>query len=99
MGLIGPEDVPDTFFISGAAKGEDGGYKGGDFVPVRIADIVAVNGPRTPPAKDAQHRFRFEIYLLHEDGREPDPSKLAQARGIQSVLIRYFDLATNGRMT
>ena len=99
MGLIGPEEVPETFFISGAIPDGDGGLKGGDSVPVTIADIIAANGPRIPPAKDSQRRFRFEIYLLHEDGRPPDAAKLAQARGIQASVIQYFTLATNGRMT
>ena len=64
-----------------------------------IADIIAANGSRIPSARDSQRRFRFEIYLLHQDGRPPDTAKLAQARGIQASIIRYFTLATNGRMT
>jgi len=97
MGLIGPEDVPETFYIAGA-KMDASGAKGGEAMPVRIADIIAVNGPRTPPAKDAQRQFRFEIYLLHEDGRGPDPARVAQARGIEAAVSRYFDLATKGAM-
>jgi len=99
MGLIGPEEVPDTFFISDSVPDGKGGFKGGDAVPVTIAGIIAVNGPRVPSARDSQHRFKFEIYLLYEDGREPDPEKLAQARGIQAAVIQYFKLATKGRMT
>jgi hypothetical protein len=98
MGLIEPEEVPDTFFISGATLGPNGSM-GGEVVPVTIADIIAANGPRTPYAKDPQRRYKFEIYLLHEDAREPDAAKMAQARGIQSAVIHYFALATNGRMT
>jgi hypothetical protein len=99
MGLIGPDQVPDTFFISGVVADGNGGYKDGDVVPVCIADIIAANGPRVPAAKDSQHRFRFEIYLLYEDGRQPDAAKLDQARGIQASVAQYFTLATNGRMT
>jgi hypothetical protein len=97
MSLIGPEEVPDTFFISGVKRVGDG-YEGGDEVKVRIADIVAANGPQNPPVKDAPHRFRFQVYLLHEDGREPDAEKLAQARGIEAMVLKYFDVATEGRM-
>jgi hypothetical protein len=98
MGLIGPEEVPDTFFISGAKQTAEGGYTGGDMVTVRIADILAANGPQDPPVKDAPRRFRFQIYLLHEDGREPDAEKLALARGIEATVPKYFDVATGGRM-
>ena len=65
---------------------------------VTIADIIAANGPRTPSAKDAQHRYKFEIYLLQEDGRDPYPAALAQARDIQAAVIHYFTQATNGKM-
>jgi hypothetical protein len=98
MGLIGPEEVPDTFFISGAKQAEDGGYTGGEMVKVQIADIIAANGPQDPSVKDAPNRFRFQIYLLHEDGREPDAEKLALARGIEATVLKYFDVATGGRM-
>ncbi|HLJ50357.1 MAG TPA: hypothetical protein VKU01_30300 [Bryobacteraceae bacterium] len=99
MGLIGPNEVPDTWFIAGSVPDGKGGLKGGDAETVTIADIIAANGPRKPPAKDAQHQFKFEIYLLHEDGRPPDPAKLAQARGIEASIVQYFTIATNGRMT
>jgi hypothetical protein len=98
MGLIGPEEVPDTFFISGAVPAANGGLNGGDAVPVRLADIIAANGPRIPSVKDATHRFRFQIYLLYEDGREPDAARLAQVRGIEAMVLKYFELATAGRM-
>jgi hypothetical protein len=98
MGLIGPEEVPETVLISGATFGPNG-YTGGTATPVTIAEIIAANGPRKPSAKDAQHRYKFEIYLLHEDGRDPNPAFIAQARGIQASVIHYFTLATNGRMT
>lgn len=62
------------------------------------ADIVEVNGPQNPPDGKAQHDFRFQIYRLHEDGREPDPRKLAQARAIETMVLKFFDTATGGRM-
>ncbi len=99
MGLIGPDEVPDTFFISGAVPDGKGGLNGGEAMTVTIADIIAANGPRVPPAKESQHRFKFEIYLLHEDGRPPDPAKLEQARGIEAAIAQYFSIATKGRMT
>jgi hypothetical protein len=96
MALIGPDEVPDTYFISGATPGKDGGLEGGDAIPVTIADILAANPPLPKPSP---RRFRFEIYLLHESGRPPDPAALEQVRGIQAEVIRYFELAAGGRMT
>jgi hypothetical protein len=98
MGMIPAEDVPDTFVITGSVASENGGQRGGSAVPVRIADIIAAGGPRTPAAKEAQHEFTLGIYLLYEDGREPDAAKLAQARGIEAALAQYFEVATGGRM-
>jgi hypothetical protein len=36
MELIGPEEVPDTFFISGAIPDGKGGLTGGEAVTVRM---------------------------------------------------------------
>ena len=96
MELIGPDEVPDTFFIAGAKDSGNGNYKGGDMVPVKIADVIAVNGPLPRPHPQ---QFRLEIYLLHEDGKEPDPAKLAQVRGMEAAVAEYFRVATNGKMT
>ena len=95
MGLAEPEEVPDTFVISRPTRQAKGEHTGGTDVPVRIIDIIRYNGARKGPvARDV----RLTIYLLHEDGREPNAEKLAAARGMESMLIRYFDAATKGRM-
>jgi hypothetical protein len=113
MGMIGEEDVPDTVLIRGAVAYQNGrpvtpagdhglegaGAHGGEVVPVRIGDIIGAGGPRTPPASEAQRRFTLGMYLLYEDGREADRDKLAQARGIEAALVKYFSVATGGRMT
>jgi len=99
MGLIGPDEVPDTFFIANSVPSPDGNRHGGDKVDVTIADIIAANGAQKPAPKDAQRHFQFQIYVLHEDGRPPAPAKLAEARGIEQMLSRYFEVATDGRMT
>jgi len=64
---------------------------------VRIADIVKASGVRTPPASSSQREFKVGMYLLF-DGPEPRPEKLAQARGIEKMLVQYFAVATGGRM-
>ncbi|MFN7935924.1 MAG: hypothetical protein U0R19_21520 [Bryobacteraceae bacterium] len=95
MGLIPAEEVPDTFVILGATPQSNGSSTGGDTVPVTIADIIAANGPRALSPRT----LRFELYLLHETHRPPDPAKLLQCTGMQKVLARYFHHATNGRLT
>jgi len=52
---------------------------------------------RTPPAASSQREFTLGMYLLHE-GPQPHADKLAQAGGIEKELVRYFDVATQGRM-
>ena len=98
MGMIDASDVPDTVLVSGSKRRPDGDYEGGDLIPVKIADIIAAGGPRKPPAAEAQHRFTFRIYVLHEGGL-PDPVKLKMAQGAEAMLVKYFDVATGGRMT
>lgn len=95
MGLMEPGEVSDTFFISAPQRTPEGGYTGGRDVPLRIADIIRYNGPRTGPVR---RELTLGIYLLHEDGRPPHPDKLAQARGLGAMLIRWFDVATRGRV-
>lgn len=95
MGLLEPEEVPPTFFISQTKMGPNGEHTGGTDVPVRITDLIKYNGPRRASGRAD---YKLGIYLLHEDGRQPDPVKLAQARDMEAMLIRYFDVATDGRM-
>ena len=97
MGLIGPEEVPDTFLISRPQLAGTFVYSGVK-VPVRIQDVIAANGERNPPVKDAQKEFMIGIYLLHQ-GRAANADKLRQAEGIEKMLIEYFHVATGGRMT
>jgi hypothetical protein len=95
MGLMEPDEVPDTFFIAGTKTGRGGEHTGGTDVPLRIADFIKYNGPRQGPAA---RNLKLAIYLLHEDGRAAHPDKLAQASGMEQMLIRFFDAATMGRM-
>lgn len=98
MGMIGEEDVPNTVLVTGSAASADGEHREIQTVPVRVADIIAACGPRTPSVQEAQRRFTIGIYVLFEDGREPVSDKLAQPRGIEAALIEYFSVATGGRM-
>jgi hypothetical protein len=97
MGMLAPEEVPDTFLIRNPKEiGRD--LFEGQKVRVRIQDVVAAMGRRVPDYREAQKNFTLGIYLLHEGGRPPDADKLRQAGGIEKSLVAYLETATGGRM-
>lgn len=96
MGLIGPDEVPDTFLISKPELVAASTYRGIK-TPVRIQDVIAANGERHPSVAESQKRFIIGMYLLHL-GRTANADKLRQAEGIEKMLIEYFHAATGGRM-
>jgi hypothetical protein len=97
MGLIGPEEVPDTFPIGNPQIGNEQEVRG-EKVPVRIQDIIAASGAREPSVRESQKDFVVGLYLLHEGNREPYADKLKHAEGIEKSLIEYYRVATGGRM-
>ena len=97
MGMIPPEEVPDTFILQVAEGTEAHGTVRATKVPVRIEDLIAAMGPRTPAADESRKEFRLGVYLLH-DGGAPRPALLRKARGISAAVAEYFFRATDGRM-
>lgn len=97
MGLLPPEEVEETFVLIDLKRVTIDRYTGKK-VPVKVTDIIAGSGLRVPPSHKAQTEFRLGVYLLHEDGRPPDPARLKQSREIGAGMVRYFDAATGGRM-
>jgi hypothetical protein len=96
MGLVPPEEVPDTFLLTNTKQIADNVFTG-DKLPIRITDVVKDNGVRTPPSSSSQREFRLGMYLLY-DGAKPRADKLAQLQAIEELLKRYFEVATGGRM-
>jgi hypothetical protein len=96
MGLIPPEEVPDTFLLRNAKQIAPNAFTG-EKIPIRIADIIKANGVRTPPAASSQREFTLGMYLLY-DGPKPRADKLAQLQAIERMLVEYFAVATGGRM-
>jgi hypothetical protein len=96
MGLVPPDEVPDTFIVANTEVAGDGIITG-DRVPIGIADILKASGVRTPLAASSQREFTLGLYLLF-DGAMPRPEKLAQARAIEKMLVQYFAVATGGRL-
>ena len=98
MGLMPAEEVPDTFLLTGVRQTGENRYEAKK-TPIRIADIIAASGPRVPPASASQREFRLTVYMLHEDGRQPNPERLRQSNQIEAAVARQFSLSTGGRMT
>ena len=97
MGMIPPEEVPDTFILRVAEGARPEGTVRATKVPVRIEDVIAAMGPREPAADESRKEFRLGVYLLH-DGITPRPDLLQRARGVSAALAEYFFRATGGRM-
>jgi hypothetical protein len=97
MGLIGPEEVPDTFLIA-KPQVRSAQEVWGEKVLVRSRDIVAASGPRDPGVHESQKDFTLGLYLLHEGGRQPYAEKLKQVEGIEKSLVDFYRAATGGRM-
>jgi hypothetical protein len=97
MGLLPPEQVPDTFILQDLRPVGPNRYRATK-VPIRIQEIIAAMGPRVPSSAQAQKEFRLTLYLVHEPGRGPDPAMLARANGVALAVADFFDRATGGRM-
>ena len=97
MGMIPPEEVPDTFILRPAEETFPEGTVRATKVPVRIEDVIAAMGPRVPAAAESRREFRLGVYLLH-DGISPRPDLLQRARSVSAVVAEYFFRATDGRM-
>ena len=99
MGMIPPDEVPDTFLLEAAEGVNPWGTIRATKVPVRIEDIVSVMGPRLPAADASRKEFRLGVYLLH-DGSTPRPNLLEHApesrRGGSRVLLSGNRMAACG---
>jgi hypothetical protein len=72
-----PGEVKETFLLKDLKDLGNNRYSASK-VPIRIQGIIAAMGPRLPAYVDAQKEFAMRFYLLHEPGREPDPTILAR---------------------
>ncbi len=106
MGLLPPDQVPDTFLMQNiklapSGKAPENGWSPAvtaTKVTVRIQDILAVMGPRKPDAAHAQREFRLGVYLLSVPGKQADPAMLDRANGVALALADFFETATGHRM-
>lgn len=99
MGLVSPEDMPETYWIRNrqaiAGTAEFTGQK----VIVTGPDVVAEMGPRIPSAANSQKEFKLGVYLFHDPAAAgPDPAVLLDAREIALQTAHFFSRASGGRM-
>jgi hypothetical protein len=97
MGMLAPEEVPDTYLIDDPKRVGPNQLRGKK-VRIRIQDVIAAMGPRVPDYEHAQKSFTLGVYLLYEGGRKPDAAKLRQSEAMEKALIEYLEVATGGRM-
>lgn len=98
MGVIPPEQVPDTFLLRDVEDLGGNRYQANK-VTVRIEDIIAAMGPREPPSVNEQKEYRLGVYVVHEPGREADAKLVSRAGELASAVADFFNRATGGRLT
>lgn len=109
MGLV-PEAAVRPFFyvespinISSARTRESAPEAGVTFNGTRrdvlIQDVVAVNGPRDPPAAESAKVHRQAFAYMTGLGRAADPVQIGKLDRIRRAWEAFFLQATDGRMT
>ena len=106
MGLIPPAGVPTMFYVESPSSGQlrdDAPKIGVSFTGTRrdllIDDIVAVNGPRLPPAQDSAKTLRQAFVYIVSNGRTVDPTQVAKVDNFRKTWEGFFLQATENRMT
>ena len=117
MGLLPPDSVqPHIVFADQNQQSQlrDGGILRGQVDTVRIAQVIATNGARTPAAGTAQREFKMATIVLtrggiltreefaffeHVAARGEKTLALPFANGITRGTTQPFFLATGGRAT
>jgi hypothetical protein len=97
MGLLAPGEVPDVYLLKNTVPLGNNRYSA-QKVPVRIADLTAVMGTRSPSSVTSQKDFVLGLYLFHEPGRAPHSNMLALAESLAGSVERFFEDATANRM-
>ncbi|MFN0166955.1 MAG: hypothetical protein ACKV22_11050 [Bryobacteraceae bacterium] len=105
MGFRAPEEVPPTFYVSGAGSAFTNrqpamnvGFDGSR-VDVRVEDVISASGRRTPDHTVAQRRFRVAIVLVVRAGTDPTPAAVEQVDRYRREFEGFFLRASNERAT
>ncbi len=98
MGMISPDEFPDTYLLTEVQETGDGHTVRATKLPVRVEDIVAAHGPRLPSAEESKKEFKLGFYLLHPDERPLRADLFARAQVVHAATVDFFARATDGRM-
>lgn len=101
MGLIAPAEVPDFFLLRNLipAGHDPNGHPifKADRIKVTIADVIAAEGPRTPPVAQSQRKFNTGMVVVVEHGAKPSPELLQRTAGIAKAWIDYWGTVSGSR--
>ncbi len=109
MGLADPSEVPDTFLLRNIQPAGDvpghlaQRYSGGNYTarrePVKLAQVIAAEGPRRPAYPQTQSVLNAAFVYLPRPGESPDADLLdLHARYVENT-VAYWSRITGGRST
>lgn len=108
MGLVAEHEVPRFFYVESPANAAP--FKNRDSSPqigvtfngtrrdVLIQDIVAIHGPRVPPASESARTHRQAFVYVVGAGREAAAAQVEKLNTIRTMWEGFFRDATDGRM-
>jgi uncharacterized protein (TIGR03437 family) len=102
MGFLDPREVPPTFAVlhsgqsASRAPQKNIGFSG-DRLDIRVEDVIAVAGRRTPDSTVAQRHFRFAFLLIVPAGATPSPEQLSQVDAYRTAFEDFYNRAAGGR--
>lgn len=102
MGFRAPDEVPPTFLVRRTPFANDdpprrGANFNGTRQDIRVEDVIAAEGRRSPDHTVAQRRFRMAIILLVREGTEPNAADLEQLDTLRREFEPFFAEGTSGR--
>lgn len=105
MGFLPSENVPDTFYVVNSPNSAANGLPrvgvafDGERRDVRIQDVIAAAGRRTPDHTVSQRQFRFAFALVTREGETPTSEQLAQLDDYRTQFEAYFRKVTSETAT
>ncbi len=109
MGLLAPEEAEDAFLVEDAnqfspaynfsaqSSPEPGIKFRGSAAPVRMEDIIAANGKRSPDTASSQKKFQHLFVLIVKQDNPAAQEDLAYLELLRVQWEQYFSAATGGR--
>lgn len=103
MGFRAPEEVPPMFLVRNNSFPRSPPQAGirfnGERQDIRIEDIIAAEGRRTPDSTVAQRRFRIAFLLVVRQGSTPAQADLDQLESYRREFETFYSKAASNRST